>query len=474
MPTQTSSTSAREALPVLRDEGLALVHRATFGYTENEHARATSMGFTAWRNEQLHPASIDDSQLDSLLGAFPSLSMSAADLVANYPASAGGDLRVARFLRTARVLRAQLSKRQLFERMVEFWTDHFNIDGQDGPLRYLKTVDDREVIRTHALGRFRDLLGASAKSGAMLYYLDNFANQAGAPNENYARELMELHTLGVDGGYSESDVLEVARCFTGWTIMPTGSAAVGTFIFRTFVHDDAAKSVLGTPIAPGGGQQDGETVLDLLAAHPSTADFIARKLCVHFLTYDPPQATVDRVASRFLNTGGDIRATLRAVLSQRSFGEVPLQSANKLKRPLHLAIAAVRATEAVVSATVGLEVPLRLMGHVPYGWPAPNGYPDSIGAWGSNLLSRWSFASELLAGNIEDSVVPNASIGALLGGVAPSAVAATLNQKLTGGRMSEVDLAEIQGFVDGQPTWSIAVAREAVALSLSVPSSQWV
>ena len=474
MQTQASVPLASGANPVLRDDTLPLVHRATFGYSQAEHVRAASMGFNAWRDEQLDPMSIDDSQMDAVLSSFPTLGMSAADLVANYPLSSGGDVLVARNLRSARILRAQLSKRQLFERMIEFWTDHFNVDGQEGPLRYLKTVDDREVIRAHALGRFRDLLGASAKSGAMLVYLDNFANEAGAPNENYARELMELHTLGVNGGFTEADVLEVARCFTGWTIRPQGDAAAGTFVFRQQTHDNGGKTVLGTSIPSGGGRQDGETVLDILAAHPSTAEFIARKLCAYFLTYDPPQSTLDRVASRFSNTGGDISATMRAVLSRRSFDEVPLQTAYKLKRPLHLAIAALRSTGAQVTATIGMQEQLRLMGHLPFAWPAPNGFPDSIGAWGSNLLSRWSFATQLMDGQVAGTSVPNASVAGLLGGIAPAQVSGTLNERLTGGRLTSEDALELQEFVNSRPVWNITAARESIALALSLPSSQWV
>lgn len=474
MQAQTSLPLAGNARPTLRDDTLALVHRGTFGYTQAEHARASAIGFAAWRNEQLDPSSIDDSALDATLASFPSLTMSFVDLVANYPANANGDRTVARVLRAARILRAQRSKRQLLERMVEFWSDHFNINGQDGALRYLKTVDDREVIRAHALGRFRDLLGASAKSGAMLVYLDNYTNVAGAPNENYARELMELHTLGVNGGFTESDVVEVARCFTGWTVKQQGNPAAGTFVFRAVTHDSGAKTVLGTSIPAGAGEQDGETVLDVLANHPSTSSFIARKLCTYFLTYDPPQAIVDRVAARFFNTGGDIRATMRVVLSVRSFSEVPLATAHKLKRPLHMAIAALRSTSARVNIPLGLQEELQLMGHVPFSWPAPNGYPDSIGAWGSNLLPRWAFATRLLDNDINGTIVTDASIAALLGNIAPAEVATTLDQHLTGGRMTPIDVAELQDFVDNQPTWTTTVAREALALALSLPSTQWV
>ncbi|MEO1698036.1 MAG: DUF1800 domain-containing protein [Planctomycetota bacterium] len=458
----------------LRDPILALVHRATFGYTTEEHARARSMGFEGWRDEQLAPDAINDSALDAELASFGSLPLTFAQMLSAYPPSSNGDAVVATELRSARILRAVLSRRQLFERVVEFWTDHFNIDGiGSAQLRYLKSVDDREVIRTHALGRFRDLLGASAKSGAMLVYLDNASNVAGAPNENYARELMELHTLGSDGGYSETDVVEVARCLTGWTIRAVGSGAAGTFRFDANTHDDLSKIVLGVPIPPGGGQQDGETVLDLLASHPNTAARIARKMCVFFLDYEPAQTTVDRVAARFLETDGDLRETLREVLSRASFEEIDVWSAKKLRRPMHMALGAVRSTGASVAAAVGLAGELQLMGHAPFTWAAPNGFPDALGAWGTNLLPRWSFASRLTAGGVPGALLPLSSLSQLFAGVPANRRAAQLDRALTGGRMAPADVTELQAFLDAQPTVDVNVAREAVALALSLPSTQW-
>ncbi|MEM9799981.1 MAG: DUF1800 domain-containing protein [Planctomycetota bacterium] len=463
----------QEIAPARRDDVRTLLHRATFGFTANEFERASSMGYRAWLDEQLDPASIDDSALDARLAGYPTLAMDAETLVATYPQSSGGDVFVAQQLISARIVRAVESRRQLFERVVEFWTDHFNIDGTDGPLRYFKTVDDREVIRRYALGSFRDLLSASTRSAAMLYYLDNYVNSAGAPNENYARELMELHTLGVDGGYTEDDVKEVARCFTGWTFRPAGVPGLGAFLFRPLTHDSGAKTVLGTSLPAGGGIQDGETVIDLLASHPSTAQFLARKLCVYFLTYEPPQVTVDRVAARFTATGGSIAATVREVLATRSYREARIDEYPRLRRPFHMAVGALRST----GATLGNPAPLRgelfLLGHTPFTWPAPNGYPDSLGAWGSNLLPRWSFMSKFFDGQVTGSGISTSALFALIGGVAPAEVAATLDQRLTGGRMSAVDVAEVQGFVDSQPSWNGSVARQAVALALSVPSTQF-
>ena len=217
--------------------------------------------------------------------------------------------------------RQMFSQRQLYEVMVEFWSDHFNIHLVNGLGPTLKPEDDRQVIRAHALGNFRDLLHASAKSPSMLFYLDNFFNLASAPNENYARELMELHTLGVDGGYTENDVKEVARCFTGWSIRFPGdtSGDYGTFVFLPAVHDNNAKVVLQNSITAGGGQSDGEQVLDILAAHPSTAQFIATKLCRRFISDTRTQPVIDAVAAAFTQSGGDIKTTLRALFATDAF-----------------------------------------------------------------------------------------------------------------------------------------------------------
>ncbi|MEL6431497.1 MAG: DUF1800 family protein, partial [Planctomycetota bacterium] len=260
---------------------------------------------------------------------------------------------------------------------------------------------------------------------------------------------------------------------TGWTIRAVGSGAAGTFRFDANTHDDLSKIVLGVPIPPGGGQQDGETVLDLLASHPNTAARIARKMCVFFLDYEPAQTTVDRVAARFLETDGDLRETLREVLSRASFEEIDVWSAKKLRRPMHMALGAVRSTGASVAAAVGLAGELQLMGHAPFTWAAPNGFPDALGAWGTNLLPRWSFASRLTAGGVPGALLPLSSLSQLFAGVPANRRAAQLDRALTGGRMAPADVTELQAFLDAQPTVDVNVAREAVALALSLPSTQW-
>ncbi len=339
------------------------------------------------------------------------------------------NLRPAQFLtgelQMSRILRAVYSERQLQEVMIDFWTNHFNVYAAKGADRWLLTSYDRDTIRPHTLGKFYDLLLADAQSPAMLFYLDNFQSvspnaqlpqqrpgaQRGpigalmrirnpilmsnnprqqAPqqtqqrrgiNENYARELMELHTLGVDGGYTQKDVQEVARCFTGWTIFqPRGGGAAasalmgrdardnaGKFIFRPGVHDNGEKIVLGHKIPAGGGLRDGLMVLDIVAHHPATAKFIAAKLVRRFVSDEPPPALVDRVAQTFLKTDGDIREVLKAIFFSPEFNSTEAYRA-KIKRPFELAISAVRTLGAETNGGPQFHQWIARMGQPLYGF----------------------------------------------------------------------------------------------------------
>ena len=369
-------------------------------------------------------------------------------------------------LQASRILRAVYSERQLQEVMVDFWTNHFNVFAGKGADRWLLTSYDRDSIRPNAMGKFSDLLGATAQSPAMLFYLDNFQsvspnadagrqrlqrgrrnqrangfpsarqqqqlpNVAAAEppanpqrrrrgiNENYARELMELHTLGVDGGYSQKDVQEVARCFTGWTILaPRGGAAVveaigngaraerlrenaGTFFFNPRVHDDGEKIVLGHKIPAGGGFKDGLMVLDILAHHPATAKFVATKLARYFVSDNPPAALVDRVASAFTRSKGDIRETLRAIFSSSEFNSPDAYRA-KVKRPFELAISAIRTLGAETTGGPQLHQWIARMGEPLYGFQTPNGYSDTAESWVNTggLLERLNFGLSLASNRI--------------------------------------------------------------------------
>ncbi|MBC7813286.1 MAG: DUF1800 domain-containing protein, partial [Burkholderiales bacterium] len=268
---------------------LHLLNRLTWGARLEDVERINAIGIEAYLDEQLNPESLDDSALDEWLDAFPLLNLSRRELYLLEDGGCGG--RCGRALINSMVLRAVHSQRQLHERMVEFWSDHFNIpsESETGEV----TVFQREVIQRNALGSFRDLLLASAQSPAMLYYLDNFLNEAEHPNENYARELMELHALGVDGGYTEHDVREVSRAFTGWTVHNSSDDG---FFFDITVHDTGEKSILGHTLPIERGIEDGLHVLSILANHPSAARFISYKLAVRFVSDDPPQSLIDGMA----------------------------------------------------------------------------------------------------------------------------------------------------------------------------------
>ncbi len=339
--------------------------------------------------------------------------------------------RIIADLHASRILRAVYSERQLQEVMVDFWTNHFNIFANKGADRWLLPAWDRDTIRPYAMSKFSTLLEATAKSPAMLFYLDNFQSvspnarlrpqqQRRGINENYARELMELHTLGVDGGYTQKDVQEVARCFTGWTIFqPRGGAAAanammgdagrrnaGTFFFNARVHDDGEKIVLGHKIPAGGGIKDGLMVLDILAHHPSTAKFIATKLVRHFVSDNPPPALVDRVAATFTKTDGDIRETLKTIFFSSEFNSTEAYRA-KIKRPFELVISAIRSLGADTNGGPGTHQWIARMGEPLYGFQTPNGYSDTAESWVNTggLLERMNFGLALASNRIPGTSV---------------------------------------------------------------------
>jgi len=368
-----------------------LMNRCCYGIRLAEWNRGVALDYTGWMNEQLNYTAINDAAVESAVAAsWPRVAMTAAELLADARANNNGQ-RAAADLRLATLVRQLFSPRQLYETLVEFWGDHFNVGTQASPESYFKNVDDRDVARTHALGYFRDMLHASARSLAMLYYLDNVSNRNTGPNENYARELLELHTLGVEGGYSETDVSEVARCFTGWTVSGT-STGTPSFAFVSGRHDNGSKLVLGTAISPGGGIGDGIAVLDLLAAHPSTALHIATKLCVRFIGDSPQQTAIDAVAASFTSSGGHIPTVLRTL-----FGSTEFISSydRKLRRPQDYVLASLRATDASLTGNYLNPVVTRLnmLGQLPFRWPTPDGHPDGMDDWINSgaMLNRWNW-----------------------------------------------------------------------------------
>ena len=393
-----------EVIPAASAE-YTVLKRTSFGLHRDTLSAIRNLGVDAFLEQQLDYTRIDDGALESSIQAlFPLSAQSPPQLIGGFPDNIAD---IARQMIGAAQYRQMFSRRQLYEVMVEFWTDHFNIHLLNGLGPTLKPADDRQVIRAHALGNFRDLLHASSKSPSMLFYLDNFFNLASAPNENYARELMELHTLGVDGGYSEDDVKEVARCFTGWSMRfpadPGGD--YGTFVFIPAAHDNGAKLVLGNNIPAGGGQSDGEQVLDILATHPGTAHFIATKLCRRFIRDDPDAASVAAVAAAFTQSNGDIRTTLRTLFATDAFRN---NADLKFARPTEYLSALVRALapDTPYPSDDGqlFFFAQAIMGQLPYYWPTPDGYPDRQSYWASTggLLNRWRLSFLSFANVIPD------------------------------------------------------------------------
>jgi len=381
--------------PLNANDFLAL-NRLTFGPRVEERARFAEIGLQAYIEEQLAFDSINDFDCELQLNPFKTLKMAANELEAisnqlfeNYDRE-----KVPNELRQATLLRQLYSKRQLYELIVEFWSDHFNIFVEKGNCFYLKTVDDRDVIRKNALGSFRDLVWASAHSPAMMVYLDNQANGKSHPNENYARELMELHALGVDGGYSQKDVMELARCLTGWNVKE--HFWLGDFVFKDDLHDTGTKNVLGFAVQPS-GVKEAEQVIEYLVTHPSAARFIATKLTRRFIADEPPQMIVKKATQTFLKTNGDIKSVLRVIL----LDGLPLAQP-KYKRPANFVLSALRVLN-VETNGAALHDHLLRMGQLYFNWPTPDGYPDHSKAWQGNLMPRWQFAFELIRNEIADT-----------------------------------------------------------------------
>src|SRR6266550_2805079 len=411
-------------------KAIHFLNRISFGPTPETVQKVSRAGIRAYLDEQLEPETISDSSVDEKIAALKTIRLNSGELFELYPppkvakergAMTGEMQQAPRFiiyeLQQARVLRAVHSQRQLHELMVDFWSNHFNIFAAKGADRWLTTSYDRDTIRPHALGKFHDLLLATAQSPAMLFYLDNWlsvspnttltrmpanARRRGL-NENYAREIMERHTLGVDGGYTQQDVREVARCLTGWTLMrPRGDAE---FRFEPRLHDPGAKTVLGTSITAG-GMEDGIKVIDLLARHPSTAKFIATKLARRFVADEPPASVVNRAAEAFRRSDGDIRTVVRSIVDSPEFFAPEFYQA-KVKKPLEFAASALRVTNAETRVTPQLLRYLGRMGEPLFLSQPPTGYSDRAASWISPdmLLTRMNFAADLVGNRLDGAHV---------------------------------------------------------------------
>jgi len=463
---QGADTTAREQTA---DEQVAhVLSRLTFGARPGDVARVRAMGVDAFIAQQLRPERIADARLESWLSQFETLDLSYPEMQKAYPRPGealqqlGAENRnslspedSAEFRRTlegfrkvttevqaARVGRALITERQLEEVVTDFWLNHFSVFQAKGPNeRFMLAEYENTVIRPRALGKFRDLLGAVAKSPAMLFYLDNWQSAAdsGRPrtvaprnaagrnrglNENYGRELLELHTLGVDGGYTQQDVINVARALTGWTFLPqrpnqqqmqqlmgpgmTGAGRigrqrparmvernlpeVGKFYFNPAVHDAGEKVILGQRFRAGRGIEDGEQVLDLLARHPSTARHIATKLARRFVSDEPPDALIDRAAATFTRTDGDIREVVRTIITSPEFFSAAAFRA-KVKTPFEVVVSALRALDAAPDPTPRTAAVVAQLGQPIYGRATPDGWPDVASEWMGTgaILNRINF-----------------------------------------------------------------------------------
>ncbi|HSL48079.1 MAG TPA: DUF1800 domain-containing protein [Candidatus Deferrimicrobiaceae bacterium] len=439
-PVPSAASLQLPASPLTPDQQiLHVLNRLGYGPRPGDVDRMRAMGIAAYIERQLDARRIPDPAVEQALAGYPVLALGTAELVRDYPLPppqvrqrlASGEMSrrevmemypaerrpvvVAAQLQAARVTRAVMSERQLEEVMVGFWFNHFNVYAQKGPVRWMVPAYEREAIRPYALGRFRDLVLATARHPAMLFYLDNWVSTRadfvvpGGPgagrrvglNENYARELLELHTLGVEGGYTQQDVIEVARCFTGWSIDRPQQG--GGFVFRPLAHDRGTKRVLGQAIAAGGGQEDGERVIDILVRHESTARFVSAKLARRFVSDDPPAALVERAAATFRRSDGDIRAVLATIFTSPEFWSAEAYRA-KIKTPLEVVASAVRALDGrIVAAGAGenaraggisLARAVGRLGEPLYEAQPPTGYPDRAEAWVNSgaLLGRMNFA----------------------------------------------------------------------------------
>jgi uncharacterized protein (DUF1800 family) len=449
----TFTEMPKSAVPS-RPDDRTIVHvlnRLGFGAAPGDLDRVRRVGLKAYIERQLHPDRIPDLAMTERLAPLATLSKTTSELAEEYfrpaqmarrdqqrqaaegaatpplsPPSRGSRreamtpaqmdaVRMERLaiaeLMQAKVLRAAYSERQLEEVLVDFWFNHFNVFSGKGPVRMYLSAYERDAIRPHVLGNFLDLLKATAESPAMLFYLDNWQSAAPAGpaarnrrrglNENYARELLELHTLGVEGGYSQKDVQEVARAFTGWTIANPRQG--GAFCFEPRMHDAGEKIVLGHRIEAGGGKKDGDDVLALLAKHPSTARFIASKLARRFVADQPPQALVDQAAQRFRETGGNLREVVRTIVTSPELFAAEAYRA-KVKTPFEFVVSAVRAAGIDTSHAQPLVMAIRALGMPLYGCQPPIGYSDKADAWVNSgaLLNRMNFAVSLTgAGGVQ-------------------------------------------------------------------------
>ena len=475
-----------------REKAVHALNRLGFGPRPGDVDRVLEIGVGAWIERQLAPERFPDAAVAAELAQFPTLSMTTADLFDRFERpirearrarkDAAGDgavdaekmreaippenrpRRIIEELSAARVLRAADSERQLNEVLVDFWMNHFNVFAAKGLDRIFVTSFERDTVRPLLWGRFEDLLLATAKSPAMLFYLDNarsVAEESNRPparsfaaifrpvnpnaprglNENYARELMELHTLGVDGGYTQKDVVELARILTGWSIEPQR----GEFVFRARMHDVGPKTFLGRTFPAGGGIEEGEAAIRMLARDPRTAKRIAYLLCQRLVADEPPAALVNRVAGRFLATGGQLTESVRTIVTSPEFFD-PSYYRAKVKSPFEYVVSAIRASGARTDGRMPVLRAIGQMGEPLYLCQPPTGYSDVSSAWVNTgaLVRRLNFAVALASNRLPGTSVDVAGLLAPWQACDARASVEPLARALTGEALSEGTLDTIR------------------------------
>lgn len=468
------------------------LNRLAFGPTPGQVDRVAAQGWESWARAQLHPGDIDDGDSERrIVRDFPAEAFTLEYIYDQRRNGSDEDFqrlrdRVREHVRGAILVRAVTSKRQFAEVICEFWRNHFSVDMGEDDVGYLVGDYERSVIRRHAFGKFEDLLMASAKHPAMLKYLDNDVSQKPLTprevaliernqarryvprsvaalsrqrglNENYARELLELHTLGVDRDYTQRDVTELARVLTGWTVGQNDDGQYG-FVFRKNVHDNNTKHVLGATLRDG-GISEGERVIHGLAHHRFTADFIATKLCRYLVDDDPPAELIDHAARVFRETDGDLTAVYEAIIFSPAFAD-PQYRGTKFKTPFEFVASALRATDATIENPEPVLYAMNTMGMPVYECPDPTGWYDQAEAWldPGVLVYRWQFAVALGHNQFEGVRLPEALLASsrasrikrkLVPRFAPTGLSETtagvLREKLADNPSSEIALTLLLG-----------------------------
>ena len=448
---------------VFQDLQVKLARRTTYGATQADVQSVYALGYQQYLAQQLDPASIDDSACDNRMAALTTIGLPTSQLYSK------DSSLVTREVTDSMILRAIYSKRQLFERTVEFWTDHFTTN--INTVGIYKTTEVRDVYRKLAFATFKEMLTASMASSAMLIYLNGDQNTRTAPNQNYAREIMELHTLGVNGGYTQQDVIEVARCFTGWRYRrDTGDATGGTSYFDPNRHDTTSKTVLGytIPAATGmSGQNDASLIIDILTNHPSTKTFVSRKLLRWFLDYEPSAALVADIAAAFASTQGRIPEVIRRILTpEYVFAARPL-----FKRPYHFIVSAVRALDVNITLMDSIRATyMPSVGQTPFTWGPPNGFPQDYDYWGTLPLPRWNFGFLLANGSVSGAI-PNITTF-FAGATTAVQMADRIDRVLFADEMPRADKAALVTFLRPDPPTTTRM-RDALGLALASPAFQW-